>query len=329
MLRALLRPILGPIIRPLRAYLRQNSENQMRQRVLDATALTALNQHYLTLGTSAQLDFYQRYAKLFHQDRARAYALNALWRTRFAGRDFAVPLQGDWLWLDWDYALSLPVHDLDVKLGYQAFLEHTQAPELFLDVGANYGAHSLIFLKFGVRTLSFEPNTECHAYFTRLCIANDVQAELIKSAIGAHAGEITLAYPERETWLSTADPHVQADLRKNRTLIEVSVPMMTLDSMLAQCVGKRVLMKIDTEGFELEVLKGAEALLRDVQPYIYFEALPQTNHFAALSALLQSQGYTVVAASTHPFLPAESVLSADLRSLRSDNYLALPARRWR
>jgi FkbM family methyltransferase len=334
MIRTLLRPVLGPIVRPLRRYWYERDMQSMRARVLRPSELAKLNCEYLTLTPGAQLSFYERYAKLFHEQEATA-AINAEWRTRFADQEFVVPLRAASLWLDFDYAVSLSVHDLDVKLAYQTFLRHQFRPELFIDVGCNYGTHSLIFLKHGVPTLSIEPNASCHDYFLGLCAANSVTPKLIKTALGEGEGEVTIAYPKRETWLSTADPNLQAQLRQNFELIEQRVPVQSLDqlyqsqieaSMEGQRI-KRVLMKIDTEGFELPVLKGAQDLLSRIKPYVYFEALPSADSFAAISALLSSFGYRVVPAAMHPFRAGES-LSHSLDSKASANFLGIPPVAW-
>jgi hypothetical protein len=66
------------------------------------------------------------------------------------------------MWLDWFLALATLGDDSTVKKTYAAIVSSSRKPDLFLDVGANYGTHSLLFLAHGIRTWSFEPNARCY-----------------------------------------------------------------------------------------------------------------------------------------------------------------------
>ena len=297
--------------------------DQIRRAFRTPGSLAKLNARILRMSFLGQALFFEKYAKIFRN--FPMHNIEAVWRVRFAGKTLLVPLKSPSLWLDWDYALSISGHDADVKLGYLALLESHIEPEIFLDVGTNYGTHSLIFLKSGVTTLSFEPNLTCHDYFSEICQLNSIVPRLISAAVGATSGEITIAYPKTETWLASADPEVQARLREHHSLIEQKTPMVMLDEYLDEMRDKRVLLKIDTEGFELEVLKGAARLLAEVQPYVYFEALPNSSHSAEVTALLRAAGYQIVEARRNPLNPEQQFASCDRAT---HNFLALPKKRW-
>ena len=298
--------------------------NRIRNGFANSAALAQLNKRYLRMNLMGQALFFERYAKIFRGNSAPR--VDATWEVMFAGKIFSVPLKSESLWLDWDYALALSGHDVDVKLGYLALLADHNRPEVFLDVGTNYGTHSLIFLKSGVTSLSFEPNLSCHAYFSEICRLNAITPRLISAAVGSQAGEITIAYPDKETWLTSADPEILAQLRKDHTLIEQKTPVVVLDEFVDELRSKRVLLKIDTEGFELEVLKGAARLLSEIQPYIYFEALPASSHGSAITELLRNAGYQIVQARFDPLRP-ERLLAPSINM--SHNYLAIPMQRWK
>ena len=297
--------------------------NQIRKAFGTPESLSRLNRHVLRMTSLDQASYFENYAKIFRSDTVGN--VDAIWEVRFAGETLLVPLKSASLWLDWDYALTIAGHDADVKLGYLALLEGRNKPEMFLDVGTNYGSHSLIFLKSGVTTLSFEPNLSCHGYFSEICQLNSIAPRLISAAVGAASGEITIAYPKTETWLASADPEIQARLREHHSLIEQKTPMVMLDEYLDEMRGKRVLLKIDTEGFELEVLKGAARLLAEVQPYVYFEALLNSSHGAEVTALLLAAGYQIVEARRNPLSPEQQFTSCDRAT---HNFLALPKKRW-
>lgn len=294
----------------------------MRALVLDAARREAENQRYLAASPAQQLADYHRYAKIFRDQPGIPADFQGQWRTRWAGAEFVVPLRAATLWLDWDYALSLSIHDADVKDGYQAFLRHPQRPQLFVDVGANYGTHSLLMLKHGVPTLSFEPLAGCIDYFAEIAALNGVQARCQNIALGSEEGSIELVHPRNQTWLATTPNRLQAE--PGTELAQHRCPLSTLDQVLKDISLERVLLKIDTEGHELEVLRGGASFLARVQPYIYFECL-DLPLLHQISAFLGSLGYVVASASHSPFAPPPAQAPSDPRIT---NFLAIPARPW-
>ncbi|CAA9891487.1 conserved hypothetical protein [Candidatus Methylobacter favarea] len=76
-----------------------------------------------------------------------------------------MPLTSERFWLDWDTAVSITGHDIEIKQTYEALIGSSEPPELFIDIGANYGTHSLLFLVHQIKTITFEPNASCHDFF--------------------------------------------------------------------------------------------------------------------------------------------------------------------
>lgn len=69
---------------------------------------------------------------------------------------------------------------------------------------------------------------------------------------------------------------------------EVSV--YSLDELLGGKLNRLDLIKIDVEGMEIEVLKGAKEILSIFKQLLYIEA-PTTEEFDCISAFLSSYGY--------------------------------------
>ena len=76
-----------------------------------------------------------------------------------------------------------------MKKTYAAIVSSSRKPDLFLDVGANYGTHSLLFLAHGIRTWSFEPNARCHPYFIESCGLNAFNPHLEQVAISSQGAK--------------------------------------------------------------------------------------------------------------------------------------------
>jgi FkbM family methyltransferase len=148
------------------------------------------------------------------------------------------------------YQISPRVYEFNEMLFVAHFL---RANELFLDVGANLGAYTV--LASGVaraRTLAFEPCPSTFQTLQKNIRLNDLAAlaEARHRALGRQAGTVSIT-----TGLGTEN-YVTAGVETQAT---VPVEMRVLDEELGET--KPVLMKIDVEGFESEVFAGAQRLL--------------------------------------------------------------------
>ena len=285
------RPVHASLRRFLRPF-RPLVERLLRSLIRNAPTRRLLNSVYLRLGRGAIEFVYARTAKIFRD--AGGWSGADAWTVRFAGRPVTVPLRGDRMWLDWDQAVSILGHEPEIKRTYASLLGGASRPDLFVDVGANYGTHSLLFLVAGVETLTFEPNDGCHEYFREACAANGVAPNLQPIALGAKPGQVALYFPPGETWLGSTEPSVIEQLRsEGRVQLERrDVEVRTLDQYADRFAGRRTLLKIDAEGHELAILRGAERVLHDHRPIVIFEALPESDR-DGVAKLFAGAGYDI------------------------------------
>lgn len=146
------------------------------------------------------------------------------------------------------------VHDDIVCAGV---LGDAESP-VVVDVGANIGQFSAAVLLFApdASILAVEPDPDVHARLSaHLASANGVRT--VCAAAGADAGTAPLhraALPVMST--------LRTDGLSGYELVgTVDVDVVTLDE-LTRDVPAVDLLKVDVEGFELEALQGAQALLR-------------------------------------------------------------------
>jgi len=282
---------------------------------------TILNQYYGLLGDEAKSRFHARYSKIFRGQ--GALLASGDWGIRFIDQKIRIPLRPSWSWLDWDYALSIIGHEIEIKQTYAALITSDQRPELFLDVGANYGTHSILFLSVGVPVIAFEPNPSCFSQFQTVCELNGFTGRWEQVAIGDKVGEIELVYPEKETWLGSVSSDVVSTLKKSDGMIIKQVPLKKLDDYLSDARGDKVLIKIDVEGFECEVIEGASHLLRECKPKVIFESNSAKSR-PALLRLLADRGYSVHPLPWGPSI-ASRVLGVDeFLTSSSSNFIAIP-----
>ena len=137
------------------------------------------------------------------------------------------------------------------------------APDAVLDVGANYG--ELLFLERyepGARVIGIEANPQLEPYLERSRREHPCadQIELYCALAAAEADEGTLFYID-DAWsgrssvlLDGSAPTVRAE----------RVPAITIDSLFSRpgaTLPRRLLFKIDVEGYEPRVLAGMKTLI--------------------------------------------------------------------
>jgi len=146
-----------------------------------------------------------------------------------------------------------------------------QPQDAVIDVGANVGHISLLLsdLVGPENIFAFEPTP---ISFQRLCEnwrANNWSAKnLFQAAVGREAGVVRIP--------DTSSPETKNSLvAANGEIGTVEVPLVSLDECRAHWSGRKIgLLKIDVEGYEAEVIDGADKMLRLERPrLIMFESL--------------------------------------------------------
>ena len=230
-----------------------------------------LNWYYNLLNPEAKSRFHARYAKIFRNHQPLA---SGKWIASFAGRKIIMPLKTfNVLARTRDSAVSIAGHDSEIKQTYEDLINSDQRPTLFLDVGANYGTHSILFLSIGIKAIAFEPNQQCVSIFLDMCRVNGFVGRWEPVAIGKDAGDIELVYPEKDTWLGTVSAAASPTLKGSSDLRTEIVPLRRLDDYIADVSQNKTLIKIDVQGYEREVIQGASQLLRRCKPKIIFVKL--------------------------------------------------------
>ncbi len=142
------------------------------------------------------------------------------------------------------------------KHKFDACLKYIKNWDTAIDVGGHCGLWSMQMVEHFRRVYAFEPvpaHRECFEM-------NAPEAELIPCALGEKSGTVKLKWDARSTGNTKVaqDGDVTADLK-------------TLDSFGIRNVG---FIKIDCEGYEMNVLKGGEETIRKWHPVIIVEQKP-------------------------------------------------------
>jgi FkbM family methyltransferase len=129
-------------------------------------------------------------------------------------------------------------------------------PEIFFDVGANLGLYSCVLARNNAvpRIVAFEPDRANHKRMSLNLAINGLtdRVELHEAAVGAAPGRASLVPSE-------AANRGMSHLVTGDETGAYSVEVVSLDDMF-RIDGKTIAVKIDVEGFEIEVLMGAAQL---------------------------------------------------------------------
>jgi FkbM family methyltransferase len=142
-------------------------------------------------------------------------------------------------------------------------------PKVMLDVGANVGSYSRKLLSHfpEAKVYAFEPLAKTYATLSRLTDEHGDRFVPVNVGVGASPGSLELHYEEDAS--SHASFAAEAsEVPYVRNTQKALIDVVTLDGFVAErLVGETVdFVKIDTEGFEFEVLQGARNLVSRHRP---------------------------------------------------------------
>ena len=184
-----------------------------------------------------------------------------------------------------------------------------------IDVGANLGLTTLTFATLtrpGGCVHSFEPASWTHAKLRTLVDRNHLSHVVThQQACGSTPQTLSLTIPGSS---GNASLRLVSHVPTTSAQTEL-VPVVPLDHALPD-LPRLDLLKIDTEGFEIDVLQGAKATILRHLPVIYIELSQEYQDSSQTSiAWLTAHGYRF------PIAP-------DLTTARNgDNFFVLPPRR--
>jgi FkbM family methyltransferase len=135
----------------------------------------------------------------------------------------------------------------------------------FVDVGANDGPYSMLAAHFGRRVVAFEPNSAV-AEGLRAALGRGVEVHAV--ALSDHAGSAVFFLPVQADTDITTRGSLEAGAHTDFQRREMTVDVATLDSFDLEDVA---LIKIDVEGHEWQVLRGALTTVRRDLPNLIVE----------------------------------------------------------
>ena len=167
--------------------------------------------------------------------------------------------------------------------------------KLFIDIGAHMGTYSIILAQNSKHVYSFECQSKTFECLQKSISLNSLESKItpVNCALGEHEDTLILTKVSKDGGGSTLDSNAAKHGPSNLGTEEVIVK--PLDSFNLTNVG---FLKLDVEGWELEVLKGAEMTLQlSGYPKFIFEAWPDNWYMEKRQRLfdyISSLGYKIV-----------------------------------
>ena len=157
------------------------------------------------------------------------------------------------------------------------------------DVGANVGFFTILGARLvgpQGRVVAFEPVPACaRAVASNIALNHFARAEIREVAVGAASGRDRLLVVGEASWSHLASTGRHAEVRA-----EIAVDVVAIDELVgAGEIPPPDVLKIDTEGAELQAIEGARETIARHRPAIVCELHDTNEQFVAL---MDELGYT-------------------------------------
>jgi FkbM family methyltransferase len=199
-----------------------------------------------------------------------------------------------------------------------------------VDIGANRGTYTYFLARLTPHVFAYEPNPAMRRYLTA---AADGNVTVSDKALSDHNGEAVLTIPTRGKRCSNNRSSLEKSDTSGSDHVQLTVSAGRLDDEPLSDVG---FIKIDVEGHEQRVLRGAREIVFRDRPVMLIEILPEPTplHREQTIREIEALGYEsfvmlgsrlIMLRSVHDGRTA--LTAADLLRRASNNFIFLPSGR--
>jgi len=212
------------------------------------------------------------------------------------------------------------VKDRGIRVTMDQALKHLKTlgfdPNTVIDVGVAYGTPELYENFPNSKIILIEPLNEFSMYINK--ITKKYNATHINKAAGCKEGQIEINVKPQITSSSTLKGKILGINRK--------VPLSTIDNICAkEYFNGPYLIKVDVEGAEVDVLKGAKKILEETDVVIlevtFFIELQNAPEFFEVLTFMDSIGFVLYDIFNLRNREKDNILSqADITFVRKEGY---------
>lgn len=163
-------------------------------------------------------------------------------------------------------AQTAQIRDPEQAAEFHQFVSYCHSDMFLFDVGASFGIFSLACARLGGKAVAIDPSRIATNMIAKQLKLNNLtdSVRILESAIGDADGTIDM--------LSAgiySDGYYRYESGRDKRELQ-GVPVTTVDH-LAELFGQPSHLKIDVEGYEAAVIRGARELLKSSSPLVFIE----------------------------------------------------------
>ncbi|HVW38786.1 MAG TPA: FkbM family methyltransferase [Pirellulales bacterium] len=165
---------------------------------------------------------------------------------------------------------------------------HVTSDDVVLDIGANQGLIANLVSQLAESVYCLEPNAAAFSILEKNVTA--AKTRLLQFAASDRCGTIDFYLDKRPNMCGVASSvNVLDDLHQQNQAEKVSVQAVTIDRLCEQYRIRPTFIKVDVEGYEPAVFRGARETIRRHRPILVFEFWESwwNNGFSSLFADLE------------------------------------------
>ena len=215
---------------------------------------------------------------------------NFFWRIKLINKNTVLTRVGDNHANSWDYALSYKWHDIGLSKVEKIIDNFYDENGLFIDIGSNMGLRSLTYLSSKKKCLLFEPNIDLHKFNKELFELNNFSNYELSSFCLSDYNRKEKIYISSSSYMSSLDSEIA---KQDHIVDEREVELITLDSYLKD--NKEIVenIKIDVEGHEYSVIKGAHKTIQNNKPTLLIEILDENGNRKLICDFFNNLNYSI------------------------------------
>jgi len=189
----------------------------------------------------------------------------------------------------WHFAISYIWHDAGLSIIEKHLNTFYENHHAYFDIGSNVGLRSVYALSENRPSVLFDPNPEVSKICKQMIELNAYQNyKMERSGVSDSEGQLNF-YISSSAYMSSFDKEHAA---KDKIVAEISIPVTTMNLYLkANTQFEPKIVKIDVEGFEINVLKGASDMLQKYKPALLIEILDTSSNRKAILDYLANYNY--------------------------------------
>ena len=198
--------------------------------------------------------------------------------------------------------------------------------QIFFDIGANIGTTCIPIAKTGIRVIAFEPNKELGSILLRNVFLNSINnLDFVNMGISGPDDLNSMAKLQTPVGNKGASS-ILSDWRTGKSLtVSKNCRLSTIDATVTyfghkSFANKRILIKIDVEGFEREVLNGSKETINRNRPIVIFENNPKQGEDSQFSM----KYFNKIFQKYDFFEIDENLILSDFEPTRTCNAIAIP-----